>query len=231
VVLEVPPPLVALLSRLDGLDQVVGRGEPLPSFDLYSPLMSLPHALGTGPDTIPARVPYLSAPPEQAAAWATKLPKGLRVGLAWSGSTKNRGDRNRSIPLAALAPLTALPGIKFISVQKDVREEDRDALQANPRLVSLPLGDDFLDTAAVVANLDIVITVDTAVAHLAGAMGKPLWLLLPFSPDWRWLLDRDDSPWYPTARLFRQDRVGDWDPVIRRVTDALAALAPMRGER
>ncbi|HVX91659.1 MAG TPA: tetratricopeptide repeat protein [Xanthobacteraceae bacterium] len=227
VVLEVQAPLRTLMTGLEDVDTVLVRGEPLPPFDLHCPLLSLPFAFGTEVATIPAHVPYLQAPSERIAAWRDRiapLPRP-RVGLAWSGSPAHRDDRNRSIALARLAPLLAVPDVRFVSLQTGTRAADRATLAQLPQVV--PLADgfrDFADTAAVIAQLDLVISVDTAVAHLAGALGRPVWVLLPFYPDFRWLLGREDSPWYSTARLWRQPRSGDWDSVIDRVRPELARL-------
>jgi tetratricopeptide (TPR) repeat protein len=226
VVIEVHPSLVALLSGVQNVSSAVSRGGPLPAFDLHCPLLSLPLAFGTELDTIPARVPYLSAPETHLARWKIRLPRaeGLRIGLTWSG--RNIPDPDRSMALAQLAPLFDLPGIHFVSLQKDLRDSDEAALRGRPGFLHLgPDLADFADTAAVIAQLDLVISIDTAVAHLAGALGKPVWILLPFLSDWRWLLDRDDSPWYPTARLFRQDKARAWDTVIARVRAALDGFA------
>jgi ADP-heptose:LPS heptosyltransferase len=197
-------------------------GEPLPAFDLHCALMSLPLAFGTRADSMPSEVPYLHADAVRVARWRERLADAAapRIGLAWSGSRMLRNDANRSIALERLAPLAA-PGRTLVAVQKDIRDADRASLAAlGVRDFSDTLGD-FADTAALVESLDLVISVDTAAAHLAGALGKPVWVLLPFSPDWRWLLDREDNPWYPTARLFRQPRPGDWDEPIARVAEAL----------
>jgi Tfp pilus assembly protein PilF len=228
IVLEVQAPLRALMAGLDGVDTIRVRGEPLPTFDLHCPLLSLPFAFGTDLATVPAQVPYLQAPPERIAQWRERLASlpRPRVGLAWSGSAAHRDDRNRSIALARLAPLLTVPGVSFVSLQTDTRPADRAALAQVPRLS--PFADgfrDFADTAAVIAQLDLVISVDTAAAHLAGALGRPAWILLPFYPDFRWLLGRQDSPWYPTARLWRQPQFGDWDSVIDRLCAALVRLS------
>jgi hypothetical protein len=222
-VLEVQPELAGLMSRLDGVATVLARGDALPSFDVHCPAGSLPRALRTEPASIPASVPYLSAAPERIERWraridALPLP---RIAIAWSGRPSHANDRNRSLSLAQLAPL--LEGGGFISIQRDLRGGDSDALARirNVTHVGDAL-DDFDDTAAVMALVDLVIAVDTSVVHLAGALARPVWILLPFQPDWRWLLDRADSPWYPTARLFRQARPGDWSGVLARVRDALA---------
>jgi ADP-heptose:LPS heptosyltransferase len=201
-------------------------GEPLPAFDLHCPILSLPLAFGTRPDSIPANVPYLHVPAAHSARWRDRLgPRDRpRVGLAWSGSTTLRNDRNRTLALSRLAALRD-PRWSLVSLQKEIRETDRVALDIGEPIRHF--GDqleDLLDTAALIEQLDVVISVDTAVAHLAGALGKPAWILLPFAPDWRWLLDRDDSPWYPTAKLFRQEKPGDWDPVVARVAREILRL-------
>ncbi len=228
VILEAPPVLVPLLATLAVVAEVVPTGTSVPAFDFHCPLMSLPLALGTELATIPAPPSYLAADTKQVARWQAALGTRdrPRIGLAWSGNAAYLDDRRRSIALQSLAPLHS-PDWQLISLQKELRREDRQVLAQRPDI--LPLGEklgDFGDTAAVIAQLDLVIAVDTAVAHLAGALGKPFWVLLPFAPDWRWLLGRDDSPWYPTARLFRQSSPGDWDGVIARV---VAALAGWRG--
>ena len=227
VILAVQASLVPLLGALPGITVVAaGRGQ-LPAFDLHCPLLSLPRLFGTTLATIPGGVPYIVAPPDRIAAWAPHLPAdGLRVGLTWSGHPANTRDHERSIPFAHLAPLLAVAGTRFVSLQKDVRAADADALWRSGNIVDLRADlRDFADTAAVVAQLDLVITVDTAVAHLAGAMGKPVWVLLPRVPDFRWLLDRATSPWYPSARLFRKGQVDTWDAVIAGVATELAARA------
>jgi hypothetical protein len=203
--------------------EVISTQNELPDFDLHCPLLSLPLALGTRLESIPAQVPYLSVPSKSMENWASAVgPKrNLRVGLVWSGSSGHKGDAIRSIKLRSLLPLLDV-GAEFVSLQKDVRADDATVLQERSDLVHL--GDrlnTFADTAAVIANLDLVISVDTSVAHLAGALAKPVWILLPFLPDFRWLLDREDSPWYPTARLFRQQAADDWPGVISRVVREL----------
>jgi tetratricopeptide (TPR) repeat protein len=234
IILEVQASLVRLLSRLPGIMEIVARGDTLPPFDLYCPLMSLPLAFGTTLDTIPAATPYLSANPALAANWQKRLAglDGLRIGLVWAGSIRlsqpeaATTDRRRSLALDAMAPLSEASGVSFISLQKD----EPAAQAANPPR-GMTLLDftadlhDFEDTAALIVNLDLVISVDTSVAHLAGALGKPVWLLNRFDTCWRWLLNRDDSPWYPTLRQFRQPRPGDWATVICEMQDALRRLA------
>jgi tetratricopeptide (TPR) repeat protein len=228
VVVEVPDSLKPLVESMSERAAVVGRSDSLPPFDVHCPLMSLPLALGTTLATIPAVMPYLRAPPERLEIWRTRLPPqpGLRVGLVWSGKPTHRNDHNRSLAFEQLAPLFAVEGVQFVSLQREYRVADLPALDACPALRRLDEALlDFADTAAVIEQLDLVISVDTAVAHLTGALGKPVWILLPAVPDWRWLLEREDSPWYPTARLFRQPQLGGWDSVITRLQQALSAFA------
>ncbi len=224
VILEVPASLRELLGTLAGGAQIVSQGDALPAFDVHCPLMSLPLAFGTSLGTIPAEVPYLHASPQAAAAWRGRLgPEGrTKIGLVWSGNPNHRNDRKRSIALADLLP--AFDGIDatFVSLQREIRASDATALFSRPDILHFgPELTNFADTAALASNLDLVVSVDTSVAHLAGAMAKPVWILLPFIPDWRWLLDRDDSPWYPTARLFRQGEARTWNGVVARVGAAL----------
>ena len=225
VVIEVQAPLEALLARVAGVDQVIASGKSLPAFDFHSPFASLPLAFGTRVDSIPNDVPYFSALPERVDRWRERLggTSGPRVGLAWSGSAILRNDRNRSMSLAMLASAVGNTGCSLVSLQKDVRDSDRGALEGSgiARFES-EIGD-FEDSAALASLMDVVVCVDTSVAHLAGALAKPVWLLLPFSPDWRWMLEREDTLWYPTARLFRQERIGDWEPVLHRVREELEA--------
>jgi len=225
VVLEVQGPLTGLLAGLDGVDQILRRGDPLPPFDYQCSLMSLPLAFGTEVDTIPAPAHYLAADPERVAAWRERLGPQTRprVGLAWSGNPLHNNDHNRSIALSHLAPLLALD-CEFVSLQKEHREEDVAVLDAaGVRRMDAHIGD-FADTAALCELMDVVVSVDTSIAHLAGAVGRPLWVLLPHVADWRWLTERSDSPWYPGARLFRQSKAGGWDSVIAEVQAALQAL-------
>jgi tetratricopeptide (TPR) repeat protein len=226
VILEVPPALVSLLARMNHAARVVARGDRLPMFDLHCPLLSLPRALGTRVETIPCDVPYLRPSPDAAAAWRARLGSAAspRVGIAWSGSLAHKNDHNRSMTLAAFARLL-VPGIKYVCLQKELRPADERVLaeRSDIQVFGDQLGD-FDDTAGLVSAMDLVISVDTSAAHLAGALGRPVWLLLPFRPDFRWLLDRADSPWYPTMRLFRQRGPGDWDSVIEPARDALLAF-------
>jgi hypothetical protein len=189
--------------------------------------MSLMQYLGTTLDTIPADIPYLAPDPASTRAMAMRLggSEGFKVGLVWSGNPRHPNDRQRSIPLQRLAPICDVPGVRFFSLQTDERAGD---LQQVPpgRIIDLsPHLTDFAETAAAVSQLDLVISVDTAVAHLAGALGRPAWTLLPEPADWRWLRDRDSSPWYPGMRLFRQTKRHEWDPVLDRVREALRVAA------
>jgi tetratricopeptide (TPR) repeat protein len=223
VVLEVQPELKSLLAGVDGVTSCHARGETLPTYDVYCPLGSLPLAFKTEPATIPADIPYLRADETHLAKWRPiieALP-GKRIALAWAGHAKHPNDRNRSIALAQLEPLFALDGISFVSVQRDLRG-DVEAILARHKSIT-HIGDklnDMADTAAVLALADLTIAVDTSVIHLAGAMGREAWVMLPFSPDWRWTLTGDHSPWYPRMRLFRQAKPGDWSAVIASLRDA-----------
>ena len=224
VVLSVHDPLRRLFKDFDSRILVIGQKEEPSEFDLHCPLLSLPLAFGTKLETIPTWPEgYLKAPAEEVAAWAQNLPAGRRrIGLAWSGSTLHHNDALRSIPLAKLTPLFQ-SGDVWVSLQKDPRDRDRPALEASGICDPTAELGDFADTAALISALDLVITVDTSVAHLAGALGKPVWVMLPFAPDFRWMLRREDSPWYPSMRLFRQQRSGDWDGVIAKISQTLQA--------
>jgi tetratricopeptide (TPR) repeat protein len=227
VVLEIQPPLKAIVAGLRGAARVLARGESLPHFDLHCPLMSLPLAFGTELEGIPADIPYLAVPAERIAKWRDRLGEKHhpRIGIAWAGSAVHENDGARSLSLERFAALLSAPGVEFVSLQKELNAADAAALRALTGVQ--PLGEeltDFADTAAVIAQLDLVVSVDTSVVHLAGALGRPVWVLLPFSPDFRWLLEREDSPWYPTARLFRQPRYGDWDSVLARARNELTSL-------
>ena len=225
VVLEVQPELKSLLSRLDGVRAVVARGEAPPPFDVHCPLGSLPLARKTELPVVPAQIPYLSAERTHLQKWSARIEKlpRPRIALAWAGNPAHDNDRNRSIALSTLAPLLAKPA-SFISIQRDVRNADAAQLAATTQLTDLGGAlADFNDTAAVLALCDLLITVDTAPAHLAGAMGRPVWVLVPFAPDWRWMLDGKITPWYPSARVFRQSDLADWNAVIARVAAALQA--------
>ena len=223
VILEVYEPLRELMGTLPGVAQIVTTGEPLPDFDMHCPLLSLPLAFGAGSATIESQTPYLRASPQAVMEWNDRLgPRHRpRIGLAWSGRPSHDNDHNRSMRLRSFLAALAGCNATYVSLLQDVREDDAPVLQGSDVLHFGKELKTFADTAALIANLDLVISVDTSVAHLAGALAKPVWILLPFMPDWRWLLDREDSPWYPTARLFRQDETRGWDSVMTRVHVAL----------
>jgi tetratricopeptide (TPR) repeat protein/glycosyltransferase involved in cell wall biosynthesis len=217
------PQLHRLFATVDGIDLLIVKGEPMPEFDVQAPMLSLPYIIGTKLETIPANTAYLSPP---AGAEFTFLPdRTLKVGIVWAGNPKHRKNKQRSCSLSQFLPLLDVSGVSFYSLQKEVSEADSALLNQTSIVDLSPHFGDLADTAAAIAKLDLVISVDTAVAHLAGALGKPVWILLAFSPDWRWLLEREDSPWYPTARLFRQHQRGDWESVFDRVAEALGAVA------
>lgn len=229
VVLTVPKPLLSLLSELNGVDQLVAKGSALPEFDFHCPLLSLPLAFKTNLNNIPHHPRYLASNASKVAQWQTKLGSKTkpRVGLVWSGSTTLTNDHNRSIFLADL--VKHLPGdFQYVSLQKEVRDVDLSTLQSHPDISHFENDlNDFSDTAALCEAMDVIVSVDTSVAHLAGGLGKPVWVLLPFDPDWRWLLDRTDSPWYPSAKLYRQAQIGDWEGVFRWVSaDLIEAFRP-----
>ena len=228
VILEVQPELKTLLSELDGVASVHARGEALPAYDVHCPLGSLPLALKTAPDTIPADIPYLRADAARIAKWQPRIAplRGKRVAFAWAGHARHPNDRNRTIELSSLTPLLASAGVSFISIQRELRGGDEARLKLCPNVIHV--GDaleDMSDTAAVLALADLLIAVDTSVVHLAGAMGRPAWVMLPFAPDWRWTLRGERSPWYPQVRLFRQSALGDWPSVIALVAAALGEFA------
>lgn len=218
VVLEVLRPLQALMQSLPGVAEVVVKGQPLPAHDLQCPLLSLPFACQTRLENIPATTPYLFSDAARRAAWGERLgePSRPRIGLVWSGNPQHKNDHNRSLALSELLPWLP-PEFDYLCLQKDVREADQALLAASGIRHFGEALTDFAETAALCASLDLLISVDTSVVHLAGALGKPAWVLLPQVPDWRWLLERDDSPWYPAMRLYRQMQAGDWSSVLRRV--------------
>jgi ADP-heptose:LPS heptosyltransferase len=215
------------LESVPGVSQVIADGGALPDFDLYCPLLSLPLAFGTELATIPGNVPYVRADEIRIAKWRERLPSNgrLRVGLCWAGTSLHGNNRNRSISLPQFARLLGVPGVDFVGLQKEIADADASILRDHGVVQFGQEFEDFADTAAVIAMLDLVITVDTSVAHLAGAMGKATAVLIPFAPDFRWLRDRTDSPWYPTMRLFRQGAIGDWDTPLDRLHQELSAVA------
>jgi hypothetical protein len=230
VILFVPDPIAPLLSGLPGVSECFPfSGRTLPAFDMHCPSSSLPLAFGTRLDSIPAATSYLPRPAEaRVQAWVDRLGTHdrLRVGLVWAGNPNHKNDRNRSIPLHLLTRILDVDAT-FVSLQKDLCPNDNAVLRERADIIDLTaqLGD-FTETAALISCLDLVVTVDTSVAHLAGALGCPTWILLPYTPDYRWLLDRDDSPWYPTVRLFRQNETRDYEMVLHRVrSEPLALIA------
>ena len=227
VLFEAPGELIRLpRDQTEGIE-FIAKGDDLPHFDFHCPLMSLPLAFGTTLATIPAAIPYLRADRDKTAVWRARLGEETkkskpRIGLVWSGKLSLRHES--SIALASLAPIISEKA-EWHVLQKDIRGRDREALSELALIKNhSELLDDFADTAALISQMDLVISIDTSVAHLTGALGKPLWLLLPFHPDFRWLRDRDDSPWYPTAKLFRQTTDGDWNAVVARVSSELEML-------
>ena len=215
VVLACERALIPLLTQLPGVS-VVPKDTPLPRFDCWIDQMSLPLACGTRPDTIPSAGGYLRADPARTAAWRATLPSGTKVGLAWAGNPAHSNDRRRSMPPTALRRIVDVPGVHVVNLQVGARAHEIGLPDLSPRLT------DYAETAALIEALDLVVAVDTSVVHVAGALGKPAWVMLPHAPDWRWLLGRDDSPWYSSLRLFRQPAPGDWDTVIAEVVAALA---------
>ena len=225
VVVECFASLLPVLANCGGVDQWIS-GEPLPAFDVYAPLMSLPGLCGTTLATIPAEIPYISVDPNRVERWRTRLDAtpGFKVGICWQGSTVHKNDHRRSVPLSRFAALAEVAGVQLVSLQLGFGAEQIASAGFEVRELAdrtLDPGESWLDTAAILCALDLVIAVDTSVAHLAGVMGRPVWVLLPFAPDWRWLLGREDSPWYPTMRLFRQKQSGDWAELFGRVAERL----------
>jgi tetratricopeptide (TPR) repeat protein len=223
VILETHPELKPLLARLEGCRSVIARGEARPAHDFHCPLGSLPMAFKTELSSVPTEIPYVSADAERIECWRPRLEAlaGPRVAVVWAGNAAHANDLHRSVPLALLRPLWAGDGARFVSLQRDLRAGDAEILAAAPVLALGTELADFDDTAAVLAGCDLLITVDTSVAHLAGAMGRPVWLLLPFSSDWRWTAQGDRSPWYPSVRLYRQSRPDDSRPRARRDSGGL----------
>lgn len=230
VMLLCQPELKRLMEGQPGIQFVTADGNIRPAANFRCPLLSLPALLGTTLQTVPARVPYLAPDVGLVQQWRQRLerePAGLKVGIAWAGNPAHRNDRNRSIPLAALAPLAQIPGVRFYSLQKTRPVRDVGATLDNLTDWTADIND-MADTAALVANLDVIVSADTAVAHLAGALARPTYVLLPFAPDWRWMLNRGDSPWYPTMRLFRQARPGDWQTPVGELAQHLARSGAKR---
>jgi hypothetical protein len=230
VFVECEKPLWKLLSRCPGIEQLIVAGEEVPPFDVYAPLLSLPGILKTTMASIPANVPYVFADNALITLWRDRLGGGrlFRIGINWHGRTGRGYWRERDIPIECFAALSRVPNVQLVSLQRGEGEHEL----ARSGIPIIDLSDEvdtvhgaFMDTAAIMTNLDLVITSDTSIPHLAGALGVPVWLALPFVPDWRWLLDRSDSPWYPTMRLFRQGRAGDWSDVFSQIETAVRDLA------
>jgi FkbM family methyltransferase len=219
--------LVPLLQRCEGIDELVVQGTPRPAFDCWTPLLSIPGLLGTDRESIPGECGYLTADPALVARWKARLADhpGFRIAIAWQGYRGHPSDAQRSIPLAFFGQLARVPGVRLISLQRGHGVEQLEEIAGSFEIVQFDdvgtTSDAFMDTAAIIWNVDLVVSCDTSVAHLAGALGVPVWVALPYAPDWRWLLDREDSPWYPSMRLFRQQSSGDWDDVFRRMASAL----------
>jgi tetratricopeptide (TPR) repeat protein len=232
VLMECVPDIHRLMSSVAGVDQLVIAGLNAPPVDLVTPLLSVPLWYGTTVDTIPADIPYLAADARLVESFAAKYfraDRNFKVGIAWAGRPTHANDHHRSMPLSTLAPLAEVPGVTFYSLQKGDATKQLNSTPQGMHIVDLSQGlTDFNCTAAAIAGLDLVITVDTAVCHLAGALGKPVWVLVPFIPDWRWMLGREDSPWYPTMRLLRQKARGGWSDVITRARDDLREKAAAR---
>ncbi len=234
VYVEVQPALAPLLKS-SGITGVIPGGATLPRFDLHVPLLSLPGVLGTTLETVPADVPYLAADPRLLKHWRGQLRgvTGYKVGIVWQGNPEYSLDQFRSIPLREFAPLADVPDVHLLSLQKTHGLEQLADAAGQFSVIELgskldQTGGAFMDTAAVICNLDLVVTSDTATAHLAGGLGVPVWVALSHAPEWRWMLDREDSPWYPTMRLFRQSRQGDWSDVFVRLKKELAAYVARR---
>jgi ADP-heptose:LPS heptosyltransferase len=244
VLFDCQPGMARLFSRIPGVDRVLPTAEPQATFDVQAALSSLPRIFETTLQTIPNVVPYLRADANLVEYWRKELAPlgGFKIGIAWQGNPNHHWDRYRSVPLSHFESLAKVEGVKLVSLQKGAGAEQLHAGQianlpeAAERLSILDLKDRldktdaFVDTAAILMNLDLVITVDTALAHLAGALGVPVWVALAITPDWRWLLEREDSPWYPTLRLFRQRRFGEWDEVFERMASEIHQV-PLGSQR
>ena len=229
--------LVGMFEKVEGVGRCFQRWQDVPGFSAWALLSSLPFIFGTDMDTIPSAIPYLAPDPARAALWrdrfASVLPAGgLRIGIVWAGRPTHPNDRRRSVPLDRLLPLAAIPGVRLVSLQVPVPEAERQRVAEHPDLLDLSAElTDFAETAAIMRNLDLVVSIDSAVAHLAGALDVPIWVLMPRPADWRWMLDRTDTPWYPSMRLFRQPRPGAWDEVFAAVAEAVRERARALRER
>jgi hypothetical protein len=234
VLFDCPPPLASLLSTCPGIDRVVPKGEKA-VYETHIPLLSLPSFLGIPPEAKVAAVPYLKADPERVEYWRSELAniQGLKVGITWQGSKVHKGDRLRSVALTRFAPLAAIPGVTLLSIQKGAGTEQLTDGSAKDMEI-LDFGSkttpEMADVAALMMNLDLIVSIDTAVVHVAGALGRPVWVALPSAPDWRWMRQREDTLWYPTMRLFRQTTRGEWDGVFGRLAAALSAASRAKAE-
>jgi hypothetical protein len=229
LVVAVQPPLKRLAASLDGGAEIVADGDSFEETVLQCPLMSMPHFLRTRVATIPAEIPYLRPPSDCVETWRSRIGRkgGLRIGLAYHGNWFQPTNKDRSVPVQKLAPLFGLAASEFHILHDQITDDDRAFLAGFPNVhLHTEALTDMVETAALMMGLDVVVSVCTAVAHLAGAIGRPVWVVLTTDPYWVWMMDRDDSPWYPTARLFRQTTLGDWDPVIGRIRDGLWHLRP-----
>jgi hypothetical protein len=230
VVLQIVKELLPFVERLKGIDEIVLRGQVPPPFERHCEMMSLPMAMKLQTSQLPGPMPYVKPLPGRTRRWKPRLAdiQGLKVAVVWAGRSNHFNDRNRSMNLSQFAPL-GMEGVTFLSVQKGFRVEEAKAPPASMNFIDLgPTIEDFEDTAAIFSLVDLVISVDSSPIHLAGAMGRPVWVLLPFMPDWRWLMHRSDTPWYPSMRLFRQTTQGDWPGVMARVAEALEQLRDQR---
>ena len=223
--LEAPKSLIGLLKTLEGVDEIIQEGEELTIFDYHCPLMTLPYAFKTNLTNLPNTIPYLKANQIKINEWVEKLgnKQKIRIGIVWSGNINHGNDKNRSIMLQKILPYLS-EKYEYISMQKEVRDVDRHILESSVIRQFTSEINDFSDTAAICELMDLIISVDTSIAHLAGAMGKKSWVLLPYAPDWRWLLDTEQSPWYPSLRLYRQKTKGVWDEVLKQVSTDLNIL-------
>jgi hypothetical protein len=238
VILWCPRPLAPLMNQCPYLDKVTIEGEKLPEFDCHLPLLSSPKLFGTTLATVPCQTPYLYAKPDLIQSWREELSyiQAFRIGINWQGNPRYRGDRHRSIPLEQFAPLAKVPGVRLVSLQKGLGTEQIDKVAGKLSVTTLGAHRDeaagaFMDTAAVLMNLDLIVSSDTSLVHLAGGLGVPIWIALPWAADWRWLLQREDVPWYPTMRLFRQREPGDWTEVFTRIANELQGFAVAAGRR
>jgi len=234
VIVECQKELKSLIEQVKGIEQVITREDPIPEFDFHCPLLSLPMVFDTGLENIPSDIPYITTDQVIIEKWHEKFrdrDSRLKMGLVWSGNPKYKADRTRSFELLTFSPLANLKDITFYSLQKGEASKQTKNLPDGMDLVDfMDEVTDFADTTGLIMNLDLIISVDTSVAHLAGAMGKTVWTLLPFAPDWRWMLDREDSPWYPTMRLYRQPSFGDWNPLMDRLVKDLRKYELHRDE-